>query len=78
MPIIQLGLIPIPIDVELDTLNVSLNTLKKATSEKNIQSLLITNLLGWCDNLDEIDTYCIENDILLLEDNCESMGSMYK
>lgn len=78
MPIIQLGLVPIPIDVELDTLNVSLDTLKQIAPENSLKGLLITNLLWWCDNLDEIDSYCAENNIILLEDNCESMGSIYK
>ena len=78
MPIIQLWLVPVPIDVELNTLNVSLDTLKRALEDNKIQSLFITNLLGWCDNLEEIESYCGENNIILLEDNCESMGSMYK
>jgi CDP-4-dehydro-6-deoxyglucose reductase, E1 len=75
MPIIQLGLTPVPIDVEIETLNVSLNKLKKA---KDLKALFITNLLGACDNLDEIEKYCKEKKITLLEDNCESLGSKYK
>lgn len=78
MPIIQLWLIPVPIDVELDTLNVSLDTLQKATKETHIDCLCITNLLWWCDNIDEIADYCNKNNIVFFEDNCESMGSVYK
>jgi len=78
MPIIQLGLIPIPIDVELETLNINSKNLKEAFSNENIKCLFITNLLGFCSDLDEISLFCSEKNIILLEDNCESLGSVLK
>lgn len=78
MPLLQLGLNPVPIDVEIDTLNVSSKTLKKVLSSHDIKALFITNLLGFCDDIDEIARICHEKDILLIEDNCESLGSVYK
>lgn len=78
MPIIELWLTPKPIDVEIDTLNISLNTLKETLKKENIKCLFITNLLWFCDNIDEIEKFCLENDVLLLEDNCESMWTVYK
>jgi CDP-6-deoxy-D-xylo-4-hexulose-3-dehydrase len=79
MPLIQLWLEPIPLDVELETLNVSLSTLKKALEKHNIKGLFITNLLGWCDHsLADIEKYCHDNDIIILEDNCESMGTIFQ
>jgi dTDP-4-amino-4,6-dideoxygalactose transaminase len=45
MPIIELGLTPIPVDVELDTLNVSSNTFQDCLKENDIKVLFITNLL---------------------------------
>lgn len=78
MPLMQLGFTPIPVDIEIDTLNVSLDTFRSAIEGKNIKALFITNVLGFCDNLDEIALYCEEQGILLIEDNCESMGTVYK
>ena len=79
MPLIQLGLEPIPVDVELDTLNLSLELFKKTVEKHTIKALFITHLLGWCDaSFAEIEQYCKNNDILLLEDNCESMGTIFK
>lgn len=78
MPIIQLGLQAIPIDVELDTLNVSSKTLKSTLSKYSIKMLFLTNLLGFCDDIDEIRKICNEKKIILIEDNCESLGSVYK
>lgn len=78
MPLIQLGLEAVPIDVELETLNVSSKQLLKTLEKYDLDALLITNLLGFCDNIDEIKKICKEKNIILLEDNCESLGTVYK
>ena len=78
MPLIQLGLSPVPIDVELDTLNVSSRTLKKVIEKLPIKMLFLTNLLGFCDDIDNIKEICDKKKILLIEDNCESLGTIYK
>lgn len=78
MPIMQLGLQPVPIDVELNTINVSNRTLKELLKKTNIKALFLTNLLGFCDNIDEIRKTCNKQKIILIEDNCESLGSIYK
>ncbi len=78
MPLMQLGLQVVPIDVELDTLNVSSKKFVDILSGHNVKLLFITNLLGFCDDIDEIKKICQERAILLLEDNCESLGTVYK
>lgn len=78
MPLIELGLIPVPIDCELDTLNVSSRTLKNAIKHHPIKVLLLTNLLGFCDDIDKISSICKHDNIILIEDNCESLGTVYK
>jgi len=78
MPIIELGLNAVPIDVELSTLNVSSNKLIDTLKKYSIKVLFITNLLGFCDDLEKIKEICDKKGILLIEDNCESLGSKYK
>lgn len=78
MPLIQLGLNPIPIDVELNTLNVSSAKLKEVGERFPLKALFLTNLLGFCDDIDAIKAYCDKRQIILIEDNCESLGSVYK
>lgn len=73
MPLIQLGLTPVPIDCEIDTLNVSQRTLDMQFP--SIGAMFITNALGFSDDLWGIQDYCQRYKILLLEDNCESLGS---
>jgi len=78
MPLIQLGLTAVPIDVELDTLNVSSNKLKEILKKYPLKMLFLTNLLGFCDDIDKIKKICDKNKIILIEDNCESLGTIYK
>lgn len=78
MPLIQLGLEGVPIDVELDTLNVSSRMLLRVLKKHKIKVLFLTNLLGFCDDIDEIKKICDKNKIVLIEDNCESLGTIYK
>lgn len=79
MPLIELGLKVVPIDVEIDTLNVSSAQLRKTLqAQEDIKMLFLTNLLGFCDDIDEISKICKERDIILVEDNCESLGTVYK
>lgn len=78
MPLIELGLEAVPIDVELDTLNVSSKKLLEALEKYKFKMLFITNLLGFCDDIDEIKAVCDKKKIILVEDNCESFGTVYK
>jgi len=78
MPLVQLGLEPVPIDVELDTLNVSSRKLESILEKTEIKALFITNLLGFCDDMDVIKAICDREEIILIEDNCESLGTVYK
>lgn len=78
MPLIQLGLNPVPIDIELDTLNVSSEKLLAVLKKNKIKVLFLTNLLGFCDDIEKIAKVCKEKNIILLEDNCESLGTVYK
>lgn len=81
MPIIQLGFLPVPVDINLKTLCVSPKTLKEVIKQHSgygdsqLRVLFLTHLLGFCDDINEIKRICNENDIILIEDTCESLGS---
>lgn len=78
MPLIQLGLNAIPVDIELDTLNVSSRKLLEVLKKYPIKMFFLTNLLGFCDDIDEIKKICMKEKIVFIEDNCESLGTVYK
>jgi len=73
MPLIQLGLTPVAIDCEIETLNISPNKLKQKI--KDIDALFITNVLGFSDDIVGIVALCNKHKIPIYEDNCESLGS---
>ncbi len=75
MPIIQLGMIPVALDCEPSTLNTSSRNLLDALTQTDIKALFLTNILGFTDDIDVIKTICEDRGIILLEDNCESLGT---
>lgn len=75
MPIIQMNLEPVPIDCKKETLNVMLENIKKRLNETKLKAIFITNVLGFTGDLDRILSFCHDNGIILLEDNCETLGT---
>jgi len=75
MPIIQLGMQPVPVDCDPKTLNVMSDNLLSRLKETDMKAFFITNALGFSGDLDRIKQICIESDIILLEDNCEALGT---
>lgn len=73
MPIIQLGLTPVPLDIAHNTLNVMSDSAMPALT--TLDALFITNALGYLPDLDRIKELCDLHEVILLEDNCESLGS---
>ncbi|MFR3818957.1 MAG: DegT/DnrJ/EryC1/StrS family aminotransferase [Fusobacterium varium] len=76
-PLMQYGLKIKFIDIDIDTLNIDISQLKKAIT-KNTKAIFTVNLLGNPNEFDEILELCRKNNLILLEDNCESMGALYK
>lgn len=75
MPIIQLGLEPVPIDCKPTTLNVMSSNFEERLKETDLKALFITNALGFAGDLDVILKMCNERGIYLIEDNCEALGT---
>lgn len=75
-PLQQYGLKVKFVDIDIETLNINLNSLKKAISEKT-KMILAVNLLGNNNDFNKINEIIKNKNILLFEDNCESMGSKY-
>ncbi len=76
-PLYQYGLKLKFVDVDLHTLNFDLEQLKSAVTE-NTKMILAVNLLGNPNNFDAINEIIGTRNIILMEDNCESMGAEFK
>lgn len=75
MPILQLGMVPVAIDCDPQTLNVMSYNLLERLEEVKLKALFITNALGFAGDLDKIREICKQHDIILIEDNCEALGT---
>lgn len=76
-PAIQLGLEPIMCDADYGDLGLNINHLKEIINEHKPSAIILVHVLGIPNQLNEITKLCDENDILLIEDTCEAMGSEY-
>lgn len=76
-PLEQFGMKLVFVDIDKQTLNLSLEQVKKAISSST-KMIFAVNLLGNSNDFDELVKICKENNIILAEDNCESMGAKYK
>lgn len=76
-PLYQYGLKLKFVDIDPHTLNIDIAKLKAAISE-NTRAILAVNLLGNPNDFDELLALSKHHDLILLEDNCESMGAIYK
>jgi CDP-6-deoxy-D-xylo-4-hexulose-3-dehydrase len=75
MPIIQLGMKPVAVDCEPSTLNSMSGNLLETIRHHHLSAFFITNALGFAGDLADIKRICDKHRILLLEDNCESLGT---
>jgi CDP-6-deoxy-D-xylo-4-hexulose-3-dehydrase len=76
-PIIQNGLLPVVVDVELDTLGASSSLLEEAISPKT-KAIMLAHTLGNPFDLDTVQRLCQENNLWLIEDSCDALGSTYR
>jgi CDP-6-deoxy-D-xylo-4-hexulose-3-dehydrase len=76
-PIIQNGLKPVVVDVELDTLDANSERLEEAISSKT-KAIMMAHTLGNPFDLDTVQRLCKENNLWLIEDSCDALGSTYR
>lgn len=75
-PLYQYGLKIKFVDINLDTLNYDLEQLAEAVTD-NTRAIMTVNLLGNPNDFDVIHKIIDGRDIIVLEDNCESMGAEF-
>ena len=64
------------VDVDIETLNYDLKKLESAITD-DTKAILAVNLLGNCNNFTNLLNLIDGHDIILIEDNCESMGASF-
>ena len=75
-PIVQIGAIPVFLDVKLSTYSIKTDDLDEALSDRT-RAIMIAHTLGNPFNIDRVIEFCKKNNLWLIEDNCDSLGSKY-
>ena len=73
-PVNQVGLTLKFVDINLQTLNIDVDLVKQAIGPKT-KAILAVNLLGNPAELNRLRKLCEEHELVLIEDNCESLGA---
>ncbi len=76
-PLQQYGLKLIFVDVDKNDFNIDPKEIVRAIGKKT-KAILAVNLYGNPCKFNEINKICKKNNLILLEDNCESLGAKYK
>ncbi len=76
-PILQSGLKPKFVDVDVKTLNMNLKDLKKKISKKT-KAIMAVHILGNSTNMTELIKISKNKNLQIIEDTCESLGSKFK
>ena len=76
MPILQMSMRPVPVDCDPRTLNCMSKQLLERLKDVDLKAFFITNAMGLTGDLDAIRRICRERGIILLEDNCEALGTV--
>ncbi len=76
-PLHQYGLRQKFVDIDPDTLNYDLDALADAITDET-RAIMVVNLLGNPNAFDRIGAIIGDRDILIIEDNCESLGATYQ
>lgn len=75
-PLGQYGLRMKFVDIDRETLNYDLDALRTAVTEKT-RAIMVVNLLGNPNDFKAIFDLIEDRDIVVIEDNCESMGARF-
>jgi len=71
-----LGLTPVVVDVDFDTFNINIDSLRKAITPKT-KAIVPVHLFGQNADMEEILKIAAENNLFVVEDACQSIGSVY-
>jgi len=75
-PILQAGLSPIFVDVNIETLNIDVEKLQEAISNKT-RALMLPHTLGNPNDMDAIVEIASDHNLFIIEDNCDALGSEF-
>ncbi len=76
-PILQTGLVPVFVDVEIGTYDAIGDQLREAIGPRT-RAIMMAHTLGNPFDLDLVTELCKEHNLWLVEDSCDALGSTYR
>ena len=76
-PIIQNGLVPVYVDVNLKTYVANIDSIREAIGPRT-KAIMMAHTLGNPFDLEEVTKLCEEHSIWLVEDACDALGGTYQ
>ena len=70
------GIKPVFVDVDMNSQNITLQTIKEGITEKT-KAIILVHLAGWPCELEEIVKFCREKGIYVIEDCAQAHGAKY-
>ena len=71
-----LGLKPVVVDVDWDTMNISVEAVRKAITPKT-KAIVPVHLFGQCADMEALMQIAKENNLYIVEDACQAIGAVY-
>ena len=75
-PIIQYGAIPVFVDVTVPQYNIDITKLEAALNNKT-KAVMVAHTLGNPFDIKTVKEFCTKNNLWLIEDNCDALGTRY-
>mgnify|MGYP001411606393 CR=1 FL=1 len=75
-PILQNGLVPVFVDVNLDDYGIDVRQMKEAWSPK-VKAVMLAHTLGNPFNLEKVTEFVKKHNLWFIEDCCDAIGSKY-
>lgn len=76
-PIVQVGAIPVFVDIHVPSYNLDVTKLEAARSERT-KAVFLAHSLGNPFDLETIAAFCKKYNLWLIEDNCDALGAEYE
>lgn len=73
-PVLMCGATPVFADIDADTFNLSLDSVRARISEKT-RAIIAVDLFGLCADWDALQAFADEHDLVLIEDGCQAHGA---
>ena len=75
-PSLQFGAVPVFVDIDIPTYNIDINKLENAITKKT-KAIMVAHTLGNPFDLKKVREICDKNNLWLIQDTCDALGSEF-